>query len=221
MLQAMLDNGYKFQGKGSIGKDQLWYGDYIYSDANGDGIYGHDDDRVFQGVSSDPKYYFGMQMSANYKGFDISMNWAGAAGFKLYWGATTGYNSPTVRTGLAIPKEIADNHYFYDPENPNDPRTNIHAKYGRLVAAESGYANSRTSSNYLYNGTYLKLKNLTIGYTLPKSVANKLFTQNIRFYVSGENLLTFNSFPGQDPEMGPTPEYTPMRQFAFGTNITF
>ena len=89
-VQAMIAEGYSFLPNKTVGKDKIWYGDYVYADANGDGIYGGSDDREFQGISSDPKYNFGLQMSAAWKDFDISMNWAGAAGFKLYWGSSTG-----------------------------------------------------------------------------------------------------------------------------------
>ena len=149
------------------------------------------------------------------------MNWAGASGRKLYWGATTGYNSTGTRVGLGLSKDIANNHYFYDPENPNDPRTNINAKYPRLTLGESGSQNVVSSTHFLYSGDYLKLKNLTIGYTLPKHVTNKIFAQSIRFYLSGENLFSIDDFPGQDPELGSNPTYTSVRSFAFGTNITF
>lgn len=193
----------------------------IYADANGDGKYGNADDSEFQGVSKDPKYLFGFQASASWKGFDVSMAWAGAAGRMLYWSATSGYNSTSTRVGLGLSKEIAYNHYFYDPENPNDPRTNQNAKYPRLTLGESGSQNVETSTHFLYNANYLKLKNFTIGYTLPERIAKKIFTQNIRFYLSGENLLSFDSYPGQDPEIGADPTYTSVRSFAFGTNITF
>lgn len=220
-VKAMIAEGYTFMPNGTVGKDKLYYGDYIYADANGDGVYGSGSDREFQNISKHPKYNFGLQASASWKGFDISMNWAGAAGFKLYWGSATGYNSPTMRLGVGLGKEIAYKHYFYDPENPNDPRTNIRAKYGRLVKGENGFANSETSTNYLFNGNYLKLKNLTIGYTLPAYLTSKASIQSVRFYLSGENLFNITSFPGQDPELGDTPKYTSIRQFAFGTNITF
>lgn len=220
-LKAMMAEGYSFLPNTTVAQNKIWYGDYIFADANGDGVYGSSNDRVFQGVSADPKYVFGMQLSASYKGFDMSMNFSGQAGYKRYWGATTGYNSPTARVGLALPTDIANNHYFYDPENPSDPRTNIHAKYGRLVVSETGYQNSETSTLYLYNGNHLKLKNLTFGYTLPKKWVQKISATNIRFYVSGENLFCINSFPGQDPEAGSNPAYTSIKQFAFGTNITF
>ncbi|WP_288208017.1 SusC/RagA family TonB-linked outer membrane protein [uncultured Parabacteroides sp.] len=220
-MKAMIDAGHTFMPNKTISKDKIWYGDYIYADANGDGIYGGSDDKEFQGVSSDPKYNFGLQMSAAWRGFDISMNWAGAAGFKLYWGASTGYNSPTTRVGVALGTDIANDHYFYNPENPSDPRTNLYAQYGRLVNGESGYQNVETSSLYLFNGNYLKLKNLTFGYTLPAHISKKIFTDNLRVYVSIENVFSITKYPGQDPELGAYPEYTSLRQFAFGANISF
>ncbi|MBC8616432.1 TonB-dependent receptor [Parabacteroides faecis] len=220
-LKAMIDAGHTFMPNKTVSKDKIWYGDYIYADANGDGIYGGSDDKEFQGVSSDPKYNFGFQMSAAWRGFDISMNWAGAAGFKLYWGASTGYNSPTTRVGVALGTDIANDHYFYNPENPSDPRTNLYAQYGRLVNGESGYQNVETSSLYLFNGNYLKLKNLTFGYTLPAHISKKIFTDNLRVYVSIENVFNITKYPGQDPELGAYPEYTSLRQFAFGANISF
>lgn len=220
-VKAMIANGYTMKPNNTVAKDKLWYGDYVYADENGDGTYGGTDDRTFQGVSSDPKYTFGMQMSASWKNFDLSMNWAGQAGFKLYWAPSTGYNSPTMRSGVALPQNIADNHYYYNPDTPDDPRTNLNAKYGRLVAAESGYQNTATSSLYLFNANYLKLKNLTFGYTFPQQWMSKAGISNLRVYMSIENVFSIDKFPGQDPELGATPEYTSLRQFAFGVNLQF
>ena len=220
-VQAMIDAGYTFMPNQSVAQDRIWYGDYVFADANGDGIYGGTDDREFQGISADPKYNFGMQLSAAWRGFDISMNWAGAAGFNLYWAPTTGYNSPSMRSGLALSTDMAYDHYFYDPENPSDPRTNINAKYGRLVNGESGYQNMETSTLYMYNANYLKLKNLTFGYTLPRHISEKAYMENLRVYFSCENVFNITKYPGQDPELGATPEYTSLRQFAFGVNLTF
>ena len=86
---------------------------------------------------------------------------------------------------------------------------------------ESGYQNVETSSLYLYNGNYLKLKNLTFGYTVPAHISKKFFTDNLRAYVSIVNVFNITKYPGQDPELGATPEYTSLRQFAFGVNISF
>jgi TonB-linked SusC/RagA family outer membrane protein len=218
-VNAMIEKGHEFMPNKKVAQDKIWYGDYIYADNNGDGIYGNSYDKEFQGTSKTPKYNFGLQMAASWRGFDVSMNWAGATGFDLYWGAATGYNSTVVGVGMGLGTEMANNHYFYNPENPADPRTNINGEYPRLTAG--GSQNTTASTNFLHNGNYLKLKNLTFGYTLPKHVTDKLLTNSIRFYVSGENLWNINSFPGQDPELGATPEYTSVRQFAFGVNLSF
>lgn len=220
-VRTMIDKGYSFMPNQTVAKDKIWYGDYIYGDINEDGIYGGTDDRQFQGFSSNPKFNFGLQLSAAWKGFDLSMNWAGAAGFKLYWAPATGYNTPSTRLGCAIGSDLAYNHYFYDPQNPSDPRTNLQAKYGRFVSGEKGFQNYEASTLYLFNGNYLKLKNITFGYTFPKSLIDKLYMANLRVYTSIENVFNITKFPGQDPEMGANPKYTSLRQFAFGVNVSF
>lgn len=219
-VKDMIDNGYEFWPNKAVAKNRIWYGDYIYADRNGDGIYGNPDDNRFQGYSSNPKYNFGLQAFAGWKGIDFSINLAGAAGFKLYWDASTGYNSTGTRVGYALPKGIAKNHYYYDPENPNDPRTNINAKNPRLTAGESGSQNTEGSSRFLFSGNYLKIKNITVGYSLPKKWIRKASLEQVRFYISGENLHNFTNFPGQDPELGAYPGYTSVKQVAFGLNLT-
>ena len=224
MVNAKDENGkkqYTFFPNNDVSKTKIWYGDLIYADNNGDGKFVDANDNIFHGISDRPKYNFGMQLSAQWKGFDFSMNWAGAAGFNLYWGPTAGYNSTGLRLGLAVPAELANNHYFYDPENPSDPRTNINARYGRFIEGESAYQIHQSSTYYLYKGDFLKLKNLTIGYTIPQQISRKAHIEKFRLFATGENLLNFTSFPGQDPEMGVTPGYVSMRQLAVGVNVTF
>ena len=65
------------------------------------------------------------------------------------------------------------------------------------------------------------MKNLTIGYSLPEHIANKIFMKGLRVYVSGENLFSITSYPGQDPEMGAYLAYVTMRQISLGVNLTF
>ena len=148
------------------------------------------------------------------------MNWGGATGFKTYW-REIGQNASDVVYGLAIPKDIAYDHYFYDPSNPNDPRTNIASANPRLVMTNPGQSDGLHSTLRLYNCNFLKLRNLTLGYTFPKFICKAIYAQNLRVYFSGENLLTITSFPGLDPEMRTGQGYTTMRQFSFGLNITF
>lgn len=220
-LNAMIAEGYTFMPNKTVSKSKIWYGDYVYADVNNDGIYGGNDDREFQNISADPKFNFGFQMSAAYRGFDISMNWAGAAGFKLYWAPMFGHNAPIANIGYSLGKDVADNCYFYNSDDPSDPRNKINSKYGRLVNTPTGSQNKEASTLYLYNANYLKLKNLTFGYTVPAAVSKKAFIENLRVYVSIENVFNITKYPGQDPELGATPEYTSLRQFAFGANVTF
>ncbi len=219
-VNAMIAAGYKFMPNQKVAKNQIWYGDYIYADTNGDKIYGNSFDRSFTGTSSMPKYNFGINMSAEWKGFDVSMVWSGMAGFDLYWNES-GYNNPNTRIGFQIGKILANDHYYFNSDNPSDPANNINGKYPRMKLNENDGQNVQTSTAWLYDGSFMKLRNLTVGYTLPQNWANKVFTQKVRFYFSGENLLTFTSFPGLDPEMGANTNYPIMRQVSFGANITF
>ena len=219
-LQAMVAAGHSFYPKQAIGKASLWYGDYIYADLNGDGVYGNTYDNHFTGKSSTPKYTFGIQGNASWKDFDFSMNWAGAAGFDLYW-KSVGLNSTGTRIGYNMLASLANDHYFYNPDDPSDKRTNLTSKNARLTANENNNQQGATSTLWLYKGDYLKLKNLTFGYTLPAKWSNKILTENIRLFFSAENLFTITKYPGQDPEMGAGMGYVTMRQCALGANISF
>lgn len=218
-LQAMVDAGHSFQPYNNIAQNALWYGEYIYADANGDGIYGNSYDSEFQGTSTAPKYNFGLYASANWKDFDFSMTWGGAAGFSIYYYSTS-RNSSETTYGYAIPDAVAEDHYFFDPANPSDPRTNTTSKQPRLVNL-SGAQSSANSSLHLEKGNFAKLRNLTLGYTLPRELSKKFFVERLRVYVSGENLFAITGFSGQDPEMRTTVGYSTMRQYAFGINVSF
>ncbi len=120
-LQAMMEAGYQFSPGNTVGKNNIWYGDYIYADTNQDKIYGNSYDNEFINKSTTPRVNYGIQVSLQYKGFDFYMNWAGSAGFMLYWAPNGGYNSSNLTHGFGINKEIAYNHYFYDPKIRTTP----------------------------------------------------------------------------------------------------
>ena len=218
-LLAMQENGYSFQPTNKVGQNTLWYGEYIYADTNNDGVYGNAGDSEFQNISTTPKYNFGLEASLNWKNLDFAMSWGGSAGFAIYYYAT-GRNASTTVYGYAIPEKIANDHYFYDPTNPSDPRTNLTSKNPRL-AYNSSAPSSANSSLHLEKGNFLKLRNLQIGYTLPAKLSQKFMVQRLRFYLSGENLFAITGFSGQDPEQRATVAYSTMRQYSAGVNITF
>ena len=209
-VKAMIAAGYKFEGKTVVRRNNLWYGDLIYADTNGDGNYGDSNDYRFTGHSNTPKTNYSFHFSAAYKGFDLYALFTGAAGFYLYYQPNF-----TIQPGYGAYKYIADDHYYYDPENSSFP-TNVSAKYPRL-----GGTNSSTSTFWEYKGDYLKLKNLQLGYTLPATLTQHLSIDKIRFYVSAENLCTWTSYPGMDPEMGNAVTYPIMKQYSFGMQLTF
>ncbi len=216
-VQAMIDSGYTFNGGSTVSKDQLWYGDFIYADLNGDGNYGNSYDRYFDGKTSIPSYNLGVTLGFSWKGLDFSMIWSGEFDYYLNWRSSY-YNTSTAYLGYSVSKRIAEDHYFYDPSNPDDPRTNLTATYPRMT---SSVKNNAASDWYEYKGDYMKLKNVTLGYTLPEKITRKFFVNQLKFYVSGENLLTITSYPGMDPEIGTSIGYPLMRQYTVGAQITF
>lgn len=218
-VQAMIDSGYSFNGTKIVSKDQLWYGDLIYADLNGDSNYGNDDDRDFTGYSAMPRYNLGLNLGFTWRSLDFGMVWSAALGFRLNWRAGT-YNSSSVRYGHGLMEHIADDHYFFDPANPTDSRTNVNGKYPRLTYAYDG-SNTQASDFYDYKGDYLKLRNVQVGYTLPERISRKFFVQKLRAYLSMDNILTITDYPGLDPEIGTTIGYPLMRQVSLGIQVTF
>ena len=222
-LQAMVQAGAQFLPNKDVAKDKIWYGDYIYADVNGDGIYGGTDDYQFQNKGVTPKFYYGFQFNAAWKGIDLSVMLQGSGGNGIYW-MHGGYNSYGQRSDLSLPYNIAYDHYFYDPENPEDPRTNTTSQHGRLTL---NYGSAQTgdgvrSTHFFYDLDYLRIKNITLGYTFPNKWMKKIHVQNLRLYFSGENLFTFTNFPGMDPEFNSTTNYYAMlKQYTFGVSIKF
>ncbi|KAA9356180.1 SusC/RagA family TonB-linked outer membrane protein [Larkinella humicola] len=218
-VQAMMAKGYKFQPVGTIGKGQLYYGDLIYADVNGDGTYGNNFDKRFSGVSSTPKFIMGLSLSASWRGFDFSMLWAGSAGMKYLYNQT-GVNGTRTTLTNSIGTRIADDHYYYNDANPSDPANNIGGKFPRLKYNSDSQTNI-PSSYWLYDASYIKLKNLQIGYTIPTAWGAKIGMSRARVFLSGENVFMITKYPGLDPEVGANVSYPTMKQYAVGLNVTF
>lgn len=218
-LQSMMNAGYQFQPANGISKTKIYYGDLIYGDSNGDGIYGNSYDAQLTNKSSTPKYNAGLQFNVSYKGFDCFMIWAGSFGMYYYWN-DRGYNNSIVQLGYAVNNLVANDHYYYNDANPSDPANNINGHYPRLKNT-SDAQNNLASNFYLYNASYVKLKNVQLGYTLPKSLTQKWSLSKIRIYVAAENLFTITKYPGLDPEIGASAGYPTMRQYSVGLNAAF
>lgn len=207
-------------------------GDIMYTDMNGDGVINQgantlDDpgDRVKLGNST-PRFRFGLNMGLDWKGIDFSMFWQGVAkrdlwlDGPLFWGVGSG---EWQSTGLEPHLD------YYRPENTTSVfGANTDAYFPRIYLGNT--KNQYTQSRYMQNGAYMRLKNIQVGYTLPKKVLDKIGMEYLRFYVSAENVLTISSLPnGFDPETaysaytgsnsGKT--YPLQATVSFGVNVTF
>lgn len=197
-------------------------GDIKYVDINGDGTITSDDCvRISRGRV--PEMMFSFSFDAEYKGLDLSIQLQGAALCDRMIQATWN-NGVADQTPLTIPWYANyDNAPLYLVENawrPDKP----HAEYPRLsVTKSSSVNNGHVSDFWKRNGAYLRLKNIVVGYTLPKHWLRKVGIRNLRVYFSGNNLLTATDFKWIDPESVnvPTGYYPQQRTYTFGVDLSF
>ena len=175
----------------------------------GDNTLANPGDRKIIGNST-PRFAFGITAGLEYKGIDFEMFWQGigkrdwfpGSGSAAYWGFTNEWQTP-LTTSLD----------YWTPENTN-------AFFPRLGWANGG--NRNTSTRYLQNASYCRLKNVTLGYTLPRNILDKIGVSRLRVYVTGENLLTFTSLiKAFDPETLNNMTYPINKKIAVGLNLTF
>ncbi len=183
-------------------------GDLLYKDLNGDGII-NDEDRTAIGNGSNPKFTFGMNLGAAWKGIDFSILMQGATGMKVYW--NDNYFRPSVRTGYQINQKIADGRWYQGREGD--------ASYPRLLEY-SDDRNTKASDFWLQNKSYFKIRNIQLGYSLPKEWITKAGLEKLRIYGSLENFFTFTSYDGLDPEVSGV-TYPAMKQAVIGVNVSF
>ena len=165
----------------------LRYGDAVYVDLNGDGIVDQNDRKPL-GYTTNPEITFSLNTSIHWKGLDFSMLWTGAdhvsrslnGYFRDQFGSTN---------TSALTQWVADNSWTEDNPDAILPR----------ISFTNRVHNNRDSQAWMINSRYVRLKNVEIGYTFNKPKSMPFFNY-IRFYVSGQNLLTFSRFDGNDPE---------------------
>lgn len=185
-------------------------GDIKYVDINGDGKI-DDNDKAPIGYPTIPEIIYGFGSSIGYKGFDFSFFFQGSARSSFYINAND--ISPFVNERNAL-KIIADNHWSESNPNPN-------AFWPRL-STETVENNTQASTWWLRDGSFLRLKSVEIGYSLPEKLLQKIHLKDLRVYGNGNNLYTFSEFDLWDPEMGGNGlGYPPQRVFNIGINATF
>ncbi len=196
-------------------------GDVKYVDQNDDNLIDAND-RVFVG-SAIPKFTTGLTLSGMYKGFDASLFFQGAFGQKIFM--QVNYDIEGFYRGFNVTKRYYDERWVGEGTSNTQPR-----------ASWAGKANNvRASTRFLEDGSYVRLKNVQVGYTIP-NVREWLRVQSVRVYLSGTNLLTFTAYPGLDPEMTVSTNsaaegdiangidwgtYPVAKSFMLGLNVTF
>ncbi len=170
--------------------DRTSPGDIKFRDLNGDGRVTADD-RTFLG-SYLPDFSYGLNWSGNYKNFDFTLYIQGVQGNLVYNG--------TKVIGQGMLRLFNATTDVLDAWTPQNTNTDV----PRAVSGDPNQ-NSRTSDRFLEDGSYLRIKNLSIGYTLPQGKMSGLtndVVNSLRIYVSSQNLLTFTGYTGYDPEVG-------------------
>ena len=202
--QKDIDDWYDQSGIGSIPK----VGDLKYKDANGDGII-TEEDQVPIGHPEIPEWTFGGALNMRLKSFDFSMMWQGVA------------NRSYLLVGQRIWETNNFNEWHKEAWTQERFDAGLPITYPRL---DPGSGASKQVSDFWYtDGSYLRLRNLEIGYTLPKGISDKLSAQSVRFYANGLNLLTFDRYPVkyQDPEQNNEMLYPVFKAYNVGLNVTF
>ena len=184
-------------------------GDIKYKDINGDGII-NNDDIVPIGSTTRPNLIYGLGLSATWKGFDFNMHFQGAGKSHFFIDGFTVYPFSQGEWGNILEDMANSNRWILGVnEDPN-------AEYPRLSYGWNSN-NYRPSTYWLRDGSYLRLKTLEMGYTLPKVMTARLHMNNVRIHFIGQNLLTFSNFKLWDPEMGSSNGM----KYPLGKTVTF
>ena len=198
-------------------------GDIKYQDINGDGQI-DSQDQIAIGYTNLPEITYGFGGTAQYKNWDFNIFFQGVARTSFF------LNGSSIRTPFssgnmeraAINEDIYGNVWM----STNTPEQNANVTYPRLGMGSGGAGasnNSQASTWWLRDGSFLRLKSVEIGYSLPKSLLQKSFIKSLRFYAAGNNLLQFSPFKLWDPEKGSTDGsgYPLNRMFSIGFNANF
>ena len=190
----------------------LKYKDIGGPDGNPEGVIDNYDRRTFSGRF--PGFEYGINASATWKGFDLSLIGQGVADKKYY---TTDWGVQPFMQGSSPNKDYIK--HMWTEENPYG------AKHPKLYWQDMGGGkNTRPNSYYLKDASFFRLKNLTLGYTLPRVWTEKANISKVRIYFSGDNLLTLTPYKGLDPERngdGRDAIYPQNRIYSFGLNVEF
>jgi TonB-linked SusC/RagA family outer membrane protein len=183
-------NNYKDKN-GNLIQPNAHPGDLKFVDANGDGKITNDD-RVVVG-SAYPSFTYGFSFNCSYKNFDLNIFTQGVQGNKLFNGLKY----------LALQASVSGQNYnmlkgILNAWSPTNPNGNV----PRVSQSDPNGNFSTTSDWFIESGSYMRIKNVTLGYTLPKALMQRVHLNSLRVYVTANNLFTITKYTGFDPEVG-------------------
>jgi TonB-dependent starch-binding outer membrane protein SusC len=170
-----------------IKPDGQWLGDIRYKDLNNDGVI--DDKDVKKIGNPNPKFTLGWTNSFSYKGFDLSVFLYASVGGDIF--NYSRLQTEGMRNQYNNQLRTVKNRYTPENTDTNMPRYN-----------QWHENNVRVSDRYVEDGSYLRIQNVTLGYTVPSQLLNRVKVNSLRMYVSAQNLKTFTKYSGYDPELG-------------------
>ncbi|WP_443946800.1 SusC/RagA family TonB-linked outer membrane protein [Pedobacter sp. AW1-32] len=207
--QAEVDNYKNAQGQKI--QPNAKAGDFKFADLDGNGTIDNND-RYFAG-SAYPNFSYGLSFNANYKNFDFNIFAQGVQGNKLFNAVkrtTYSASGPSYNKLVGILDA-------WSPENPNGKVP--------IISTSDANGNFNASDFYVENGSYLRIRNVTLGYSLPNALTKKLKTGAVRVYATGNNLFTITKYSGFDPEIGmdnnglDVGRYPQARSFILGLSV--
>lgn len=186
-------------------------GNIRYLDIDSDGKITASNDRVRLGNSL-PELQYGGSLWAEWKNFDFNLSFQGIGQQLVYWSWP---GTPFNYQAYACPLNLIESHWSPSATDAE----NAKAKYPKLTTNTTNiYANS---DFYLFNGSYMRIKNITLGYTIPSKITKKFFVNKLRVYFSANDLPAFSKYPdGYDPEWNRNSDLI-MSSYIFGLNVSF
>lgn len=173
---------------GNLLQDQASPGDFRFKDLNNDGLL---DDKDQQPIGNpEPLFTFGVPLSVSFKGFDLNILFTGSYGNDML-NANRPYTT-TGQTSYNSEKGLLNRAWHGEGTSNTQP----------IIKQDDPNQNFRYSDYYIEDGSYLRLKNIQIGYSLPDRWTDPVKIKNARIYISGENLVTWSKFSGLDPDIG-------------------
>lgn len=219
----------------TIAKNSTWIGDYIFEDINNDGVI-NNEDATFIG-NPEPKFTYGIGNTFSYKNLDLTLFFSGSYGNKALNLARFRIEDPRSNANILRSSLDYARVGLIDPNGPEDDYRNLHVIGGSptMPALQESDANNnytRVSDLLIEDASYLRLQNISVGYTLPKEWISKVYLDNVRIYANIQNLYTWTKYKGLDPEIGAMygdalmtgvdyGRYPSPRIYTIGLNVSF